>query len=138
MCLKNRVIIGMRGSVAVGLHCVSQVARTLIATISVIIPPPFRPPAVYFSHRMIARIKKLIQQKLIRVNPSPDPVSNCFAQWWPFWIFEVLIEGIFKNIISKSWSEVPINPGLSLFQTPQPFWTRILSLWPQQHTRQPW
>ena len=33
-----------------------------------------------------------------------DPVGHFEAPWWPFWIFEVLIEGMIesKNLFSKS------------------------------------
>ena len=30
----------------------------------------------------------------LRVDPFPDPVGHFGAPWWPFWIFEVLIEGM--------------------------------------------
>ena len=55
---------------------------------------------VYFSHRRSAWIKKLIQRKLtgapqnLGVDPFPDPVGHFGAPWRPFWIFEVLIEGM--------------------------------------------
>ena len=52
----------------------------------------------------------LILQKLLRtpknlgINTFPDPVSHFGAPWRPFWIFEVLIEGMIesKNLISES------------------------------------
>ena len=55
---------------------------------------------VYFSHRRSAWIEKLIQRKLkgapqnLGVDPFPDPVGHFGAPWRPFWIFEVLIEGM--------------------------------------------
>ena len=60
-------------------------------------------PVVYFSHRRSARIKKLIQRKLtgapqnLGVDPFPVPVGHFGAPWRPFWIFEVLIEGMVKQ-----------------------------------------
>ena len=37
-------------------------------------------------------------------NFIPDPVDHFEAPWWPFWIFEVLIEGMIesKNLFSES------------------------------------
>ena len=37
------------------------------------------------------------------VDPFPDPVGHFGAPWWPFWIFEVVIEGMIKskNLFSK-------------------------------------
>ena len=63
-----------------------------------------------FSHRRSARIKKLISRKLtgapkiLGVDHFQDPVGHFEAPWWPFWIFEVLIEGMIKskNLFSKS------------------------------------
>ena len=57
-----------------------------------------------------AWIKKLIKTKLtvapksLGVDPFPDPVGHFGAPWQPFWIFEVLIEGMIgsKNLFSKS------------------------------------
>ena len=31
------------------------------------------------------------------VDPFWDPVVHFWAPWWPFWIFEVLIEGMIKS-----------------------------------------
>ena len=62
------------------------------------------------SHKRSARIKKLILRKLmgepknLGVNHFPDPFGHFEAPWWPFWIFEVLIEGMIesKNLFSES------------------------------------
>ena len=37
-------------------------------------------------------------------NPFPDPVGLFGAPWRPFWIFEVLIDGMIelKNLFSKN------------------------------------
>ena len=50
------------------------------------------------------RIKKPIQlidgsAQNPGVNPFPDPVSHFGAPWRPFWIFEVLIEGMIESKI---------------------------------------
>ena len=49
----------------------------------------------------------------------PDLVGYFGAPWRPFWIFEVLIEGMIKskNSFSKSWLEGPIIKDLNSFQT---------------------
>ena len=65
---------------------------------------------VHFSHRRSARIKKLIYRKLtgapqnLGVDPYPVPVGHFGAPWRPFWIFEVLIEGMIesKKLFSES------------------------------------
>ena len=55
------------------------------------------------------------------LDPFPDPVGHFEAPWWPFWIFEVLIEGMVesKNLFNESWSEGPIarlpGPDNSLY-----------------------
>ena len=38
------------------------------------------------------------------VHPFPDPIGHLGAPWRPFWIFEVLIEGMIesKNLFSES------------------------------------
>ena len=38
------------------------------------------------------------------LDPFPDPVGHFGAPWPPFWILEVLIEGMMesKNLFSKS------------------------------------
>ena len=73
----------------------------------------FLPPlasVVTFSHRRNALIKKPIQQKStgapknLGVDQFPGPVGHFGAPLQPFWIFEVLIEGMMesKNLFSKS------------------------------------
>ena len=60
--------------------------------------------------RSMAVIKKLILRKLmgapkdLGVDPFPDPVGHFGAPWRPFWIFEVLIEGMIesKNLFCES------------------------------------
>ena len=54
------------------------------------------------------------------VDPFPDSVCHFGAPWQPFWIFEILIEGLMesKNLFSESWSEGQITKGLTSFQTP--------------------
>ena len=49
----------------------------------------------------------------------PDPVGHFEAPWWPFWIFEVLIEGMIesKNLFSESWLEGTKTKGLTYSQT---------------------
>ena len=49
----------------------------------------------------------------------PDTVGHFWAPWWPFWIFEVPIEGIIesKNLFSESCSGGPITKDLGYFQT---------------------
>ena len=50
-----------------------------------------------FFHGMATLIKRFIWkswQKHPKIDPFPDPVSHFGAPWWPFWIFEVLMEGI--------------------------------------------
>ena len=48
----------------------------------------------------VAQIKKLLLRKLmgppkiLGVDHFQDPVGHFEAPWWPFWIFEVLIEGM--------------------------------------------
>ena len=69
----------------------------------------FRNPVLFCKIRG-ARIKKLIKQKLtgapkiLGVDHFQDPVGHFEAPWWPFWIFEVLIEGMIesKNLFCKS------------------------------------
>ena len=52
------------------------------------------------SHRRNARIKKLILQKLtgapknLGIDHYTDPGGHFGSPWRPFWIFEVLIEGM--------------------------------------------
>ena len=54
--------------------------------------------------------QKLIQRKLtgapnnLGLESFPDPVGHFGAPWRPFWIFQVLIEGVLgsKNLFSKS------------------------------------
>ena len=43
------------------------------------------------------------------------PVGHFGASWQPFWIFEVLIEGMLKskNIFNKSCSGSPITKGVA-------------------------
>ena len=63
-----------------------------------------------FSYRRSARIQKLIWQKWLEMannlglDPFPEPVGHFGAPWRPFWIFEVLIEGMMesKNLFSES------------------------------------
>ena len=71
-----------------------------------------------FSQRRSARIKFFaFLQKLmgvpknLGVHPFPDPIGHFGASWQPFWMFEVLIEGMIesKNLFSKRWSEGPID-----------------------------
>ena len=31
------------------------------------------------------------------LDPFPDPVGHFGAPWWPFWIFEVLKEGMMES-----------------------------------------
>ena len=42
--------------------------------------------------------------KNLGFDPFPDPVGHFEAPWWPFWIFEVLIEGMVesKNLFNES------------------------------------
>ena len=51
------------------------------------------------------------------LEPFPDPVGHFEAPWWPFWIFEVLIEGMVesKNLFSEIWSN---NLRFDLFLEP--------------------
>ena len=73
---------------------------------------PFFPPVfpflfffsvATFSLRRSARIKKLILRKLLRmpknlgVDTFPDPVGLFGAPWRPFWILEVLQEGMIES-----------------------------------------
>ena len=39
------------------------------------------------------------------LDPFPDPVGHFGAPWQPFWIFEVLLEGMMesKNLFSESF-----------------------------------
>ena len=72
----------------------------LVATISSVISPPFFSSfsVLTFSHRRNARIKKLTgAPKILGDNHFPDPVGHCEAPWQPFWIFEVLIEGMMES-----------------------------------------
>ena len=45
------------------------------------------------------------------VHPFPDPVGHFVTPWWPFWIFEVLTEGMIesKNLFSESYSGGPMS-----------------------------
>ena len=58
------------------------------------------------------------------LDPFPDPVGHFEAPWWPFYIFEVLKEGMIesKNLFSESWSEGPITEGLTYIRTPSAIW----------------
>ena len=58
--------------------------------------------------------------KNLGVDPFPDPGGHFGTRQRPFWIFEVLIEGIIesKNLFSESCSGRPITQGLTYFQTP--------------------
>ena len=109
-----------RAIVIAGEPCLSggRLATTLVATIFIIIffffsrffPRFFFFSVVTFSRRRSARIKKLIQRKWLEMannlglDPFPDPVGHFGAPWRPFWIFEVLIEGMMesKKLFSKS------------------------------------
>ena len=57
---------------------------------------PFFFSVATFSHRRSARIKKLIQRKLLRmpknlgVDTFPDPVAHFGAPWQPYWILQVV------------------------------------------------
>ena len=57
---------------------------------------------VYFSHSRSAQIKNPIQQNLTgapksrELGPFPNLVGHFGVPWQPFWIFEVLIEGMVK------------------------------------------
>ena len=53
------------------------------------------------------------------LDPFSDPIDHFGAPWWPFMIFEVLIERMIesKHLFSESWSECPITEGLNSFQT---------------------
>ena len=70
-----------------------------------------------FSHRRSVWIKKLFLRKLTRVPKNlgvhavSDPVGHFGAPWRPFWIFEVLEEGMIesKNLFSESCSGGPIT-----------------------------
>ena len=57
--------------------------------------------------------------KNLDVHTFPDPIGHFWAPWRPFWIFEVLVEGIIesKNLFSKSWYEGLLPQGLTYFQT---------------------
>ena len=92
-------ILARAYGVPVGRRSGSRLATTLKATKNDIFFLSF----FYFSHRRSARIKKLIWRKLtgapqnLGVDPFPDPVGHFGAPWRPFWIFEVLIEGMIKS-----------------------------------------
>ena len=51
------------------------------------------------------------RQKNLGADQFPDPDGYFEAPWWPFLIFEVLIEGMIesKNLFSESWSEGPVT-----------------------------
>ena len=42
--------------------------------------------------------------KNLGVDNFPDPVGHFEAPWWPFWSFEVLMEGMMelKNLFNES------------------------------------
>ena len=70
----------------------------IVATIfSVIIIIIFFPSVAIFSHRMSARIEKLILQKQfgaannLGLDPFPDPVSHFGAPWRLFRVWRYLI-----------------------------------------------
>ena len=46
--------------------------------------------------------------KNLGVDPFPDPIGHFVAPWRPFWIFEVLKEGMIesKNLSNESCSGV--------------------------------
>ena len=56
------------------------------------------------------------------LDAFPDFVGHFGAPWRPFWIFEVLIEGMIesKNLFGKSWLEGPITWDLTHFRIPSP------------------
>ena len=58
--------------------------------------------------------------KNLGAHHFPDPIGNFGALWWPFWIFEVLEEGMMesKKIFSKRYSGGPNNIGFDLFPDP--------------------
>ena len=59
---------------------------------------PLPPPHLKNSQKMTGARKNL------GVDHFPDPVGHFEAPWQPFWIFEVLIEGMMKskNLFSES------------------------------------
>ena len=73
------------------------VATTIISLFSFFPPIFFSVSSVAtFSHRRSARIKKLIQRKLLRtlqnleIDTFPDPVGHFGAPWRPFWILQAV------------------------------------------------
>ena len=78
-----------------------------------------------FSYRMAPRIKKLMLQKLKGrpKNLGIHPVGHFGGLKRPFFIFEILIEGMIesKNLFGKICSRDPITQGLKYFQTRLPF-----------------
>ena len=58
--------------------------------------------------------------KNLGLDRFPDPVCHFGVLWRPFWIFEVLIEGMIesKYFFFKRCLEGPITWGLTYLQTP--------------------
>ena len=54
------------------------------------------------------------------LDPFPDPVSHFEAPLWPFWIFEVLIEGMIesKKLIYRKLIRGSNNLRFDLFPDP--------------------
>ena len=54
----------------------------------------------FFSHERV--LEELALLKIVDIHLFPDPVGHFGALWWPFSIFEILIEGIIKSKTYKS------------------------------------
>ena len=90
----------------------------LFSSFCSLFPPLFFSSVATFSHKRSARIKKLIQQKLIRAPKTleaetfPDSVGHLWAPYRPFWIFQVM------QVVSKCPHRHQAGIPLSILQSP--------------------
>ena len=88
----------------------------VVASIFTILPPPFFLLCCdLFSQKDWSDQKLLRTTKNLGVDTFPDLVGHFGAPWQPFWIFEVLKEGVIKskNLFRESCSGGPITYDLT-------------------------